>query len=132
MSGVEGIGASGGVAQVLVGPLSLVGTITPAALALGATNNYAPPNFATAAVVKLTSNAGGSTLTGLAGGTDNRYVTLLNNSGGTLTLAHLNAGSLAANRFFCPGAIDLVIAIGSAAALWYDVADGHWHVFAWS
>lgn len=132
MSGVEGIGASGGVAQIINGPISILGVITPPVLAAGATNDYAPVGFAQASILRLDANAAGSTLTGLAGGAANRYVVLLNGPTGVLTLAHQNVGSAAANRFTCPGATNLILAVDAAAALWYDILGGQWHVFSWS
>lgn len=49
-------------------------------------------------------------------------------SGRTITLAHSSASSDTANRFSCPGAVDLVIADGEWAELLYDPSSDVWRV----
>lgn len=112
--------------------IGLGATIDPTTLA-ATENDYAPTGFASAQVIRVTPAAGGTTMTGLSGGTAARFVTIINNgSGDTLTLKNENAGSAAANRFATPGAVDLVIARNSAVELWYDSTGPHWHALSWS
>ena len=109
----------------LTGAQFLTGAITPAALASGSTNDYAPTGFATARVLRLTPNAAGSTLTGLAGGAAGRVVTLINIGGPLISLADESASSAAANRFATPVSISST----QCCTCWYDGDSSRWRVF---
>jgi hypothetical protein len=122
------------VSGISVGPAFTLGTITPPALPAGNTNDYAPAGFATARILLLTVNAAGSILTGLAGVAPGRDINLVyqDPAGSSLTLKHASAASAIANRFACPGDVDLVLSHNAGANLWYDAAQSHWHVNSWA
>lgn len=122
---VSGLSASSSTFQAL----AITPAISPAALAAGNTDNYAPVGFATTTRVRVSADAAGSTLTGLSAQTDGA-VRILENIGGPLTLAHQNGGSLAANQFTCPQTSDLVIAPNGAAICVYDATSTKWRVDA--
>ena len=108
------------------------GVITPAALAGGTTNNYAPAGFATASRMRQNVTAA-STLTGLAGGVTGQEMTINNintTAANTLTLANANAGSLAANQFLLPSGLDWIIPAGGSVKLRYDGTSTAWRMEA--
>jgi hypothetical protein len=106
------------------GAVTYSGVITPTALAANA-NDYAPTGFATAAIVRVSASVAVS-ITGLAGGTTGRQVTIANVGTFTITLNNANAGSVAANRFSF--AADLVLRPGDSAILTYDGTTSTWRV----
>jgi hypothetical protein len=111
--------------------LMMTAAIAPAQIT-GTVNNYAPASFAGAYTVRQDVGIGGVLLTGLAGGASGRQVLLLNiatDPRWTLTLAHQDTGSLAANRFVLPNAQPYTIPAGGGALLSYDTA-GNWVVTA--
>jgi hypothetical protein len=111
----------------LGGQTRLSGDDTPAAL--GATeNNYNPTALSEHTILRLDANAGGSTITGIAGGVHGRVLIIINiDTTDTITLADENAGSTAANRFMLPGSANHVIAADyGSATLWYSNTDGRW------
>lgn len=76
------------------------------------------------------NGASAATFTGLTGGLDGRVVVLQNvTSGQVLTLAH-DVTSTAANRFYCPAGIDLVLTPHSGVGLQYDSTSSRWRVLA--
>lgn len=115
-----------------IGPTYLGGDIS-VTLANGNNNNLTVQGFDTCNIVKMTPDAGGSTITGLAGGSAQRYVILSNLSDSvSIVLAHHSASSLPENRIHCPGAADLTLLSNASAALWFDADHGHWRVLSWS
>lgn len=102
--------------------LALTGVISPAALASGNNNDYAPTGFSTAYVVRLTANAGGSTLTGLAGGAAGRDIVLCHVGGGTITIPAEDGLSSAANRFV----FSTNLSGGSCSRFIYDGTSARW------
>ena len=111
------------------GAFRLSGDISPASLgAGGTTNDYAPAGLATASTIRQDA-AGAHTLNGLTGGSDGRRVQLFNiSAANTITLAHENAGSTAANRFTLPGAANVAIGPLESVTLWYDITSSRWRV----
>ncbi len=73
-------------------------------------------------------------ITGIAGGSDGRLMTLINSAGaGDLTLKNANTGSLAENRIETGTASDMVIPEDSAVILQYEdygTGEKHWHLLA--
>lgn len=121
---------SAGIDTQLSGP-QVVGagtgqTLSPAALAAGTTADYAPAGFAAAQVLRLTTNAGGSALGGLAGGAAGRFVHIVNLGPGNLTLNNQDAGSTAANRFQLPGGGNAAFIVDDSVTVWYDTANSRW------
>jgi len=100
--------------------------VTPAALALGTTNDYAPAGLAANVVLRLAANAGGSTLGGLLALATGSRVTLVNISAVDIVLANAGGGSAAANRFSLPGGADYGIPVGDAIDLIYDGTSLAW------
>jgi hypothetical protein len=101
--------------------IEITSTIRPAALAAGATQNYAPAGLATSGRAMLTSDAAGSTLGGMVGNqVDGAEVILTNIAGGLLTIAHQAAGSAPGNKFTCPNSVDMVLRIGGSVICQYD------------
>lgn len=78
--------------------LTLSGDQTPAAL-VADTNDWAPVNFATRTIFRISTDAARN-LTGIAGGGDGRIVLLQNVGNNPLTLKHENVGSIAVNRLW--------------------------------
>lgn len=110
--------------------LTLTPPISPAALAAGTTNDYGPAGLATSSVVRLTTDAGGSTLSGLVAQGDGDIRILENLGPGTLTLTNAGGGSAAANRFALPGASSSIVRAGGAIVVIYDVATTSWRQLA--
>lgn len=103
--------------------------ISPAALAAGNTNNYAPAGFSSANVIRQAINAAGSTLTGLAGGTANLERTIYNLSAAAfLNINNEDAGSTAANRFLTPTAVPVSVSPQGSITVWYDATSSRWRV----
>lgn len=96
-------------------------------LALGTTNDYSPAGLATARLLRLTPNAGGSALSGIvmqAG----HVLTLANIAalgGANIQLLNLNGGSAAGNQFTLPGAI-MVITPQTSLTLFGDTVSVLW------
>lgn len=92
-------------------------------------NNYNPSGWASAVVVRLSSDATRS-ITGFAAPEDGDGVfRLLVNSGGqTITLEHSDAGSDADNRILGPGSVDVSLTQNMCKWIWYDESSGNWRV----
>lgn len=108
----------------------LTAVIAPAALASGSTHDWSPTDLAVANVLRATTDAAGSTLTGLVPPAAGRLLALFNLGPATLTLAH-DAGSTAVNRFFLPGAVDLALGIHAGVRLWYDATSERWRALVY-
>lgn len=111
--------------------LFLSNPVTPAALAAGNTDDYNPTSLGARSIFRLTPNATGSVLTGLQAQAANMSLSMFNiqtGALGTLTLAHQNVGSVATNRFICPGEVDFVVPAGGSVRVWRDGATGRWRV----
>lgn len=108
----------------------MAGTISPAALAAGTTNDYTPVGGATSNTQRWTPNAAGSRVTGLAGGAAGRMVTVINTSSTVpIELTNEGAGSAAANRFLTPNAITVyTIPPQGLVTLWYDGTSSRWRI----
>lgn len=98
--------------------------VSPAALGVGNNNDYA--GVASSSFARLAADALGSTLTGLAAGTDGYFIIIVNVSGNTLTIAHEDANSAAANRFITATGLAVVMAQHDAAFFCYDGVTARW------
>jgi hypothetical protein len=101
------------------------------AIAVGTTNNLALADDAQ--VARRGAGAGASVLTGMAGGRDGRVVLISNIDGtaaDTVTLNNDDAGSTAANRFYCPGVANFVIRARGSVLVRYDAGVSRWMVIA--
>lgn len=108
----------------LGGSLTLTGDISPAALASGTTNDYAPAGLADASVLRVSADVTGSALSGLAGGSDGKIISIFNVSGGVLTLLDDDSGSAPGNKFSLLG--DLAVPVDSSVRLMYDATSASW------
>ena len=116
------------VIPVAVQQLRFTPAISPAALAAGATQNYAPTGLATTTDLRVTPDAGGtSSLGGMVGNqTGGALVVITNIGAALLTISHEAGGSTAANRFSNPGAVDIVLRAGASLICLYDFASLRW------
>lgn len=77
-------------------------------------------------VLRITPNAGGSSLTGITP-TPGRMLVILNIATvGDLTLPNQSASSLAANRFTNVGSFDVIVPVGGSVRYWYDLVSTTW------
>jgi hypothetical protein len=94
-------------------------------------NNYNPPGFSTATVLRLSTDANsgnGRKVTGLTGGADGRIILVLNVGGNPLILTNQDSASTATNRFQIGRNYTL---LGNEGVLLvYDVADSRWKLMA--
>lgn len=105
--------------------ITLAGVISPTALASGNTNNWNPTGLATASVIRVTTNAAGSTLTGITAPSVGQVIYLLNLGSGTLTLSNQSLGSTATNRLIL-GSTTVILSSGQGARLFYDTTTQRW------
>jgi len=95
----------------------------------GTVNDHAMTTASTVPITFLRfTDALGATLTGLAGGTANRLVVLVNTGANAVALNHEDAASAAANRFVFPGATNQGFNTDAAAALIYDATSERWRM----
>lgn len=107
--------------------LRLNTVISPTALAAN-TNDWNPTGLATCNVIRVGTDATPRTLTGIVAGNDGDILILHNrNTSTALTLAH-DVTSTAANRFFCPGAVNFSLTGKKSVVLYYSGDDDRWLV----
>lgn len=107
----------------LAGAVSFTDSVTPAALAAGQTDDWAPV-IAAVSRVRAAADAAGSTVTGLAGGVADQFLILTNISANDLTLEPENVGSAAANRFAMNGT--LILGAKQSVSMVYDGGLTRW------
>jgi hypothetical protein len=92
-------------------------------------NNYNPTGLATATHVRVDASTSGIDITGLAGGTAGRHLTLIH-SGTTNSIAlhHQSGSSSAGNRFASPTGANFTLAPGYSVQLVYDGVDAVWRI----
>lgn len=88
-------------------------------------NNYAPTGLATAAMLRLSSDAARN-ITGLSAGVAAGMLALHNIGSYTITLKDESASSTAANRFALTG--DVAIAADAVVLLQYDATSSRWRM----
>jgi hypothetical protein len=104
----------------------ITGKIAPAQITANQ-NDYAPPGFATATILRLTSDAS-RTITGIAGGTDGRVIIVYNFGSYNIVLANNSAGSVAANRIYTGTGSDYTLVPTASAMLVYEGGGGKWRL----
>ncbi len=104
----------------------LIGTLTPAAFG-SSQDNYNPTGLATASTLRLASLAS-LNITGLAGGSDGRILTLHNVGASNWTLVDESASSTAANRFALTG--NQTISPDTSITIQYDGTSARWRVLS--
>lgn len=103
--------------------LALPSAISPAALASGNTNDYTPTGLGAAFMLRLTADAGGSTVTGIAAQPAGTWKGICNiAASGGITFPAEDANSSAANRFANAGAVGA----GGCVRIWYDGTSARW------
>ena len=114
-----------------LGPLGVAtngnrtGIISPTQL-IANQDNWNPTNLSTAAEVRLSTDAARE-LTGIEAQPSRTRLTLLNVGGFNCVLKH-DVTSTAANRFLCPGSVDLTLTPNKAVDIWYDTTSSRWRV----
>lgn len=100
--------------------------ITPAALVVGNNNDWNAGFAADPSIgrVRVQGDAGGSTITGMTGGTDGRRIILTNILANPITIAHESGLSTAAMRFYMNG--DLYWPQGVSHEFLYEGALSRW------
>jgi alpha-tubulin suppressor-like RCC1 family protein len=89
------------------------------------TTNDTP--FTNNSLVRLTG-AGAQTLSGIAGGTDGKLLTIMNAGVATATLQNQNTGSVAANRIITGTGADMTIGVDQSVLMVYDSGVNRWRV----
>lgn len=112
--------------STLSGPLALPGTITPAALSSGNTNNYNPAGLTGVFALRLSGAAGGSTLTGLHINYNGELKLLINAGAPTIGIAHNSGGSSADAKFVLQSGSDTVIGNNQSILFWADPVSNFW------
>lgn len=113
-------------ASVIPGSLVLSGSISPAALSAGTTDDYSPPGLSNVARLRITTNVSGSTLGGLAPQVDGFFLVVECLGLGDLTLGDETLTSTATFRFALPS--DFVIPPDYSQAIIYELADQRWRI----
>jgi hypothetical protein len=101
------------------------GILSPAQITAN-TNDYAPTGHADAVYFRLSTDASRD-LTGLQGGVAGRRITISNVGSQNLVLVH-DLTSTAANRFLCPGSVNLTLNTNDSVDCWYDSTSSRWRV----
>ncbi|MDL2342273.1 MAG: hypothetical protein QFB87_04320, partial [Patescibacteria group bacterium] len=90
----------------------------------GTTNDVA---FGAGSLIRLTG-ASAQTITGIAGGTDGRILTLVNAAAQGATISNNSASSAAANRIITGTGADVTLPAGASITLAYDSGASLWRV----
>ena len=101
-------------------------TITPPALPANV-NDWAPNDFAQAAVWRVSASTSGVSITGIDAGAQPRPV-LMNVGAQTITLANQSGSSSANNRIIGPGATSYSLLPGGIVELVRDPTSQRWRV----
>jgi len=104
--------------------LAITGVISPAQITTNV-DNYAPAGLATAADLRLSTDATRD-ITGIAGGADGRLLMITNVGADNIVLKDENAASLAANRFALTA--DVTMPPDAKVVLSYDNTASRWRV----
>lgn len=79
-------------------------------------------------IIRVNTDAGGTSITGMNGGIRGRQLKLCNINAGDLTLVHQSGSSAAANRFLSPTGANIVLGLHDIADLWYDGVQARWRI----
>lgn len=126
-TGITDITASGTVAagNSSIGNQLIVATNSPAALSAGNNNNL---DVGDATYIRLTPNASGSIVTGIAGGVIGRVLWVANPAAANITFTHLDSASSDGNKFLFPAGLDLTIVTHQVAVFIYDGVTNFWRL----
>lgn len=108
--------------------IHLRNVISPSALSSGNNNDWNPTGIGSCNVIRVTTDAGNSTLTGIvAPSTDGKLIILTNiGPSGVLSLSVRNAASTAANRLEATNTFS--VAVHGSVWLWYDGTSSLWRI----
>jgi hypothetical protein len=116
-------------------PEFLTKGLSAVTLANGDNHNVTISSIAT--VIRFSGLTAAGAVTGIVAkdGTNNtgeagRVFVVWNDNGQALTLRHQNVGSSTANRLVCPGGVDIVLAAGEHAIIFYEEVNSRWRVYA--
>jgi hypothetical protein len=118
---------TGSATDVLRDDASTIIVDSPTALASGNTNDYALPSVHGNLLLRISANASGSTLTGIAGGYEGRTVRIVCVAN-YLTLAHQDANSSTSNRIVSHTGNNITLFTSDSALLVYDSSSTRWRV----
>ncbi len=102
-----------------------MGIASPAALT-ATVNDYNPSSQS---IWRLSSGAAVS-ITGIAGGTDGRLLSIINVGSNNIVLSNQNSGSQPANRIITGTGANLTLRANNAATLLYDGTTRQWRVLS--
>jgi hypothetical protein len=118
----DGIASSA--SGIVIGALALTGDISPGQIT-GNQDNYAPTGYATASTMRLFTDASRN-ITGIAGGSDGKILTLHNIGTFNIVLIN-NATSTEANRFLI--GFDFTLVPNRSITFRYDATTARWRPF---
>ncbi len=101
--------------------------VTPMGTAYSATGTQNNVDFGTGSLFQYNGSST-LTITGIAGGTDGRFIRIMNNSAYNITIANNSASSTASNQISTPSGTDVVVGPQVSVGLQYDVSGSHWHI----
>lgn len=103
-------------------------TLTPAALAAGATQDYNPTNLVSAGFLRIATDAANSELGGLVATNiaNDQEIRIVNLGPGTLQLNDADGGSVAANQFALEGAANRLIDVNGIVIVKRDNTLARW------
>lgn len=107
---------------IIQNTVRFTGDITPTQLTADV-NDYAPASFSSNIVLRMSSDAT-RTVTGLAGGTEGRWIWIWNVGAQAIVLKNESVLSVAANRFAL--ANDYNLAAGASVQIIYDATSSRW------
>ncbi len=108
-----------------LGAIRYDATISPTALSAN-TDNWSPTGLSSARNVRVDAS-GAYNLTGISAQPDGAELWLINVSANAITLKH-DQTSTAANRFYLPGSVDLVLNQYASVLIRYDATFSRWVV----
>ncbi len=107
------------------GSIQNTGVISPAQIT-STQNDYAPTGYATAYIMRLTSDTS-RTISGIVAASGRTYQ-LFNIGSFNITLRHEDTGSTAANRFTLIGSNNFILRPGSGCQIFYDNTSSRWRL----
>lgn len=114
----------------LAAPLSnktLTTLVTPKGADYATTGSVNDLTTAGLSLLRYTGT-GTATITGLANGSDGKYLTIVNAGTGALILNNADSGSLAANRILTGSATPTIVPVAGSISLIYDAGVTNWRV----
>ncbi|MDP4229252.1 MAG: hypothetical protein Q8916_02475 [Bacteroidota bacterium] len=89
-------------------------------------NNDVDPS--SSSYLRISGPTAAYSITGFAGGSDGKRLTIFNATGQVLTLSYDNSSATSGNRLFIPTRSDLTVYDSGTVSLVYDAVNAHWSV----